>query len=209
MPDKTQFHGWPIVGWSTLAVGFMVGLILLALGLGEPGLRLSIRNTSRTSFVFFVCAFTAPALYALRPSRATAWLRENQAYLFASFFVSHVFHAAAIFTLAALTRGASLADRSLPVIAAGGLVYLFIALAAAPAFPRAARWLDARPKVRALRTFGLYAVWLTFADSYGSRALRSLFHVPFALVLVAALALRLSAPGIRGRAGRRVILPAA
>lgn len=174
-------------------VCLMTAALLLFYGAGEDGLRSVIRNTARTSFALFVAGFAAPALARLRPARLTLRLADAQPHLFAAFAASHLVHAAAIFTLAWQTRGASLEDRGAAVIIAGGLVYLCILAAALPASARAARWLATRPRARAARTFGLYLVWLTFADSYGGRAVGSLFYVPFALVLLAALALRLLA----------------
>lgn len=171
----------------------MTAALLVFYGAGETGLRSVIRNTARTSFVLFITGFAGPALAALRPARATHRLAAQQPHLFAAFAASHLVHAAAIFTLAWQTNGASLEGRAAAEIAAGGLVYLCILAAAVPASARAARWIASHPKISAARAAGLYLVWLTFADSYGGRAARSLFYVPFALVLLAALALRLLA----------------
>ena len=186
-------RGWRLAGLASLLVCLMTAALLLSHGAGEDGLRSVIRNTARTSFALFVAGFAGPALAALRPSRLTRRLAAEQPHLFAAFASSHLVHAAAIFTLAWLTRGASLEGRDPHTLAAGGLVYLCILAAAAPASPRAAGWLASRPRAAAARTAGLYLVWLTFAGSYGGRAARSLFYVPFALALVAALALRLLA----------------
>jgi sulfoxide reductase heme-binding subunit YedZ len=173
--------GWRLTAAATLLVCLMTAALLAFYGAGEEGLRSVIRNTARTSFVLFIAGFVGPALAALRPARLTRRLAAEQPHLFASFAASHLVHAAAIFALAWQTRGASLEDRGAAIVAAGGLVYLCILAAAAPAFSSAAR------------TVGLYLVWLTFADSYGGRAASSFFYVPFALVLLSALALRLLA----------------
>lgn len=195
--DETRaagtLSGWRLAAGAALAVCLMTAALLVFYGTGEDGLRSVIRNTARTSFVLFIAGFVGPALAALWPTRAARRFAAEQPHLFASFAASHLVHAAAIFTLAWQTGGASLGDRDVLVIAAGGLVYLCILAAAVPASARAARWLASHPKISAARTVGLYLVWLTFADSYGGRAARSLFYVPFALVLLAALALRLLA----------------
>ena len=185
--------GWRLTAAAALAVCLVTAALLLFYGAGEDGLRAVIRNTARTSVALFLAGFAGPALAALRPARFTRGLAAEQPYLFAAFAASHLVHAAAIFTLAWQTRGASLEDRGAFVVGAGGFVYLCILAAALPASARAARWLAARPKAAAARTVGLYLVWLTFADSYGGRAARTLFYVPFALALLAALALRLAA----------------
>jgi hypothetical protein len=181
--------------------------LLLAHGAGEEGLRACIRNTARTSFALFLAAFAAPALDALRPARWTRWLRENAPHLFAAFAASHLFHAAAIFALARRTNGASLADRPSAEIAAGGVVYLFILLAALTAFPAFAAWVGRRAWARLTLAFGLHVIWLTFLNSYGERAAGELFYLPFAALLVAALLANLLAavtrrkPRPRGNAG--------
>jgi sulfoxide reductase heme-binding subunit YedZ len=185
--------GRRLIAFAALAVCLMTAALLLSHGAGEAGLRSVIRNTARTSFILFLAGFAGPALAALWPARPTRRLAALEPHLFASFAASHLVHAAAIFTLAWQTRGASLEDRGALVIVAGGLVYLCILAAAAPAGAPGARGRAARPRARAARTVGLYLVWLTFADSYGGRAARSVFYLPFALALLAALALRLLA----------------
>ena len=61
-------NGWPIVGWATLALAAMVAAILGVVGTGEPGIRMIIRATARTSVVSFSLAFAASALRRRRPS---------------------------------------------------------------------------------------------------------------------------------------------
>jgi sulfoxide reductase heme-binding subunit YedZ len=197
---RKSFGGWWLVGCAALAVALMAAALIYAYGAGEEGLRSAVRNTARTSFLFFVCAFVARALYSLRQTRASLWLSENQPYLYASLAASHLIHAAAIFALAAATKGESLEGRSATTIAGGAMAYLFIALAAAPAIPRAARFIESHWRVGSVRAFGIYYVWAIFMSSYGGRAVQSSFYKPFAFTLVAALALRVVA--LR-RAGRR------
>ena len=201
--DGVRPYGWRLVGIAALLVCLMTAALLLCYGAGEDGLRSVIRNTARTSFALFITGFAGPALAALRPMRATRRLAAEQPHLFAAFAASHLVHAAAIFTLAWQTGGASLEGRAPAEIAAGGLIYLCILAAAVPASARAARWLASHPKAGRARAAGLYLVWLTFADSYGGRAAESLFYAPFALALLAALALRLLATARRrARAAR-------
>ena len=186
-------RGWRLTAVAAVFVCLMTAALLAFYGVAGDGLRSVIRNTARTSFVLFIAGFVGPALATLWPARTTRRLAAEQPHLFAGLAASHLVHAAAIITLAWQTGGASLEDRGLAVIVAGGLVYLCILAAALPASARAARWLASHPRARAARTAGLYLVWLTFADSYGGRAARSPFYLPFALVAVSALALRLLA----------------
>ena len=194
MNGESFLRGWRLTACAAAVVCVWVAGLLATGGAGEEGLRSIIRATARTSFALFIAGFAAPALDALRPSRATRWLCENRAHLFAAFAASHLVHAAAIFTLAWKTGGASLADRSPAIVAFGGVVYLFILLAAAPAFRSVAAWIESRPWARLLRAIGLYQIWLTFFNSYGGRVMEGdLFYLPFAALLVAALALDLIA----------------
>src|SRR5262245_15492669 len=94
-----QPQGWPLVGWSTLLLVFMVALILGIEGAGEDGLRTVIRATARTSVVLFVAAFTASSLRALWPVPVTRWLLTNRRYIGVSFAVSHFLHLLAILAL--------------------------------------------------------------------------------------------------------------
>jgi sulfoxide reductase heme-binding subunit YedZ len=189
------FGGWALVGCAALCVAVMCAALVAVYGSGEEGLRSVVRNTARTSFLFFVGAFVARALHSLRHTRASLWLSDNQPYLYASFAASHLIHAAAIFALAAATHGASLGGRGVTTVigGGGGIAYLFIALAAAPAFPRAAAFIGSHPNANAVRAFGVYYVWVIFMFSYGGRAVRSSFYKPFAFALVAALALHVIA----------------
>lgn len=191
--DEGGARGWRLTAAAALTVCLMTAALLAFYGAGEDGLRSVIRNTARTSFALFLAGFVGPALATLRPARATRRLAARQSHLFAGLAASHLVHAAAIFTLAWQTRGASLEGRDLHTLAAGGLVYLCILAAAAPASATAARWLASRPKARAARAAGLYLVLLTFAGAYGGRAADSLFYAPFALALIVALTLRLVA----------------
>jgi hypothetical protein len=54
-----------------------------------------------------------------------------------------------------------------------------------------------------LHTFGVYFLWLEFFGAFGRRALHDPFYVPFVLVCLAAMALRL---GARWRAVREASL---
>lgn len=202
--DEARPAGWRLTICAAAIVCVTCAGLLAAHGAGEEGLRSIIRATARTSVALFLAGFVAPALDALRPARWTRRLRANRAHLFAAFAASHLVHAAAILALARETNGASLADRSPAVVALGGLVYLFILYAGATACAPVAAWVGRRAWARTLHAAGLYAVWLTFFNSYGGRAVEGdLFYAPFAAALVAALALDLLAARPRGKSRPR------
>ena len=199
--DAPQGHprGRSLIVCSSLAVAAAVAATLLVYGAGEAGLRAVIRNTARTSFLLFTSSFVARPLCSLRRTRVARRLDENRATLYVSFAVSHLIHAAAIFALAAATRGASLAGRDAGTLAGGAFAYLIIVATAATYYGGASRRVESHEAARLLRSFGFYYVWLIFMISYGGRAADSLAYLPFAVVLVAAVSVRLLAAIVRPR----------
>jgi sulfoxide reductase heme-binding subunit YedZ len=188
---ERRLRGGQVVGAATLFVVVLVAAIILTAGLHGAALRAVIRATARTSFVLFIAAFTAPALDALVARRWTHRLREYEGALFVSFAVSHLVHALAILLLAAATNGVSWRAVGASQIYGGGLAYVFIFWLACGALGGAR--FERRPW-RPLRSFALYYIWFIFMFSYGGRAAgESLRFVPLVLVLLVALALRLTA----------------
>ena len=189
---KSYSQGWIIVGWAALALSVMVAILIAIYGTGEEGVRVVIRATARTSFVIFLTAFTATALVKLWPGSVTKWIRSNRRYIGVSFAVSHSMHAAAILALALLTAGASIRETDAPALIGGSLAYLFIAAMVATSFDRTTVLLGQR-RWQLLHTVGIYYLFLIFLFSYGGRAVVSIYHVPLAVLLVAAITLRLIA----------------
>ena len=93
----------------------------------------------------------------------------NRRYLGVSFAVSHFAHLVAIL---------------------GGIAYLFVVAMAATSFDRTAAWLGPRACGR-LHTIGVYWIYAIFFVSFVPRAFTSLLYVPFALLLLGALGIRL------------------
>ena len=182
-------NGWPIVGWATLALAAMVAAILGAVGTGEPGIRMIIRATARTSVVSFSLAFAASALHRRRPTPATAWLLRNRRQLGVSFAVSHLVHLLAIFALAGWTWAGFLAGTPTAALVGGGLAYVFLALRTLTSFDATAGLLGPRAW-RRLHTTGSYYVWIIFAQNFFVQAARSAFYWPYAALLGGAMLLR-------------------
>lgn len=186
---RNYFDRWMITGWATLAIGLMIAAILATYGAGEKGIHLVIRSTAQTSFVLFTAAFVASPLFKLWPSGVTRWLRANRRYVGVSFAVSHVFHGVAIITLAVITSGASL---EMTALVGGLIIYMIILAMAATSFDQTARWLGQRAWQR-LHTTGMYVLWAVFALAYAGRAINSILYLPFALVVISAMLLRIAA----------------
>ena len=164
----------------------MVATLLAASGWTEPGLRLLIRATARTSIVLFLAAFLASTLCRRWPGPATVWLLQNRRYVGLGFAVSHLLHLLAIVELHAVAP-AAFAD--IPwvtlIVGSGGFVMVGIMAAtssdAAVGLLGASRW-------RNLHRFGLYYLWIVFAFTY--------LHTNLVVTAVLAVAL-----GVRLRGG--------
>jgi methionine sulfoxide reductase heme-binding subunit len=188
---STLPNGWPVVGWASLAILAMVGVLLATYGADEAGIRVVIRATARSSFGFFLAAFVASALRRAWHSSATAWVLANRRYLGVSFAVSHFVHLLAIFALYHWSAREFLVGTGATVTALGGLGYVFVFAMAATSFDRSAAWLGRR-RWRILHTTGMYYLWFIFTVSYVPRAATSPTYAPLALLALGALAFRLT-----------------
>ena len=169
---------------------------LAAHGAGEEGIRAVLRLTARTSFVLFTTAFAASALARRWPGPTTRWLVANRRQIGVSFAVSHTVHLAAIVALSRLTP--LFTDATIAIAVLG---YVAIAAMTLTSFDRTAAWLGPRRWRRLHLTAGYY-IWAVFLASYLPRTiLESPAYAPFVVVLLAVLALRLTA-------GRRSVVAA-
>lgn len=191
-----SLEGPRIIGWAALALAAMTAGLLAIYGTGEPGIRVMIRATARTSVVLFTAAFTAAAAVRLWPRPSTKWMLRNRRYLGLSFAASHAVHLAFIVYAAAI---AGFLEINAVTIVFGGLAYVFIALMTATSFDGAVAWLGRRRWQR-LHTIGAYYIWFIFLQSYAPRALESIAYVPVTLLVVGGLVVRLVA---RRRSVRR------
>ncbi len=185
-------NGWPIVAWSTLAVTAIVAAILALVGTDEPGLRMAIRATARTSVVFFTLAFAASSLRRRWPNAVTAWLLRNRRQLGVSFASSHAIHLLAILALCGWTWSGLVERTPTVTLVGGGIAYVFIALMTATSFDATAAWLGPR-RWRRLHTVGAYYNWAIFALNFFVLAFMSPVYWPFAALLAGAMAVRLAA----------------
>jgi hypothetical protein len=182
--------GWPLVGWSASAVAALCSATFLAAGGDEAGLRAAIRLSAKTSLALFTSAFIASSVRALWPSALTTWLLANRRYLGVSFAASHAMHLLAIVALARVASDFRLDPATL---IGGGFAYVLLAAMTATSFDRSAAWIGPR-RWHLLHTTGMYYCWFIFFISYLPRALvESVLYLPFVVVLVGALVLRIIA----------------
>ena len=198
-------EGWAVTRWASAALLLMVAMILLAMGWTDASLRLVVRSTARTSLCLFLLAFSASSLCRLWPARPTRWFQRNRRYVGVSFAVSHLLHLSALGSLAMFFPKPFASEQNIPAVLGGGLAYLFIAAMALTSSDRAQALLG-RYRWRWLHLVGGYFLWLVFAESYLRRALNDLSDLPFAVLVIAALALRVAPrPRVAGqRAGASV-----
>jgi methionine sulfoxide reductase heme-binding subunit len=187
----SAFQGWRLVGVAAAVIGASTAALWFATPDAVAALRAIIRATARSSVTLFLLALTASALWRFWPNAWTRWQRRNRRYLGVAFAASHFIHLLAILTLRELAP-AELADVALTTWIFGGLAYVFIAAMTATSFDRTAQALGPRAW-SALHTTGSYYVWLIFANSYISRAVMTPEYIPVAILLVAALGLRIAA----------------
>ncbi len=182
--------GWPIVGWSTLAIAALCGLLLLVLASGEDGWRAVVRLTAKTSLTLFTAAFIASSVRVLWPTPTTKWLLANRRYLGVSFAASHAIHLLGIIVLVRLVPDFEINRTTL---IGGGLAYVFLAAMTATSFDRTAAWLGPR-KWKLLHRTGMYYCWFIFFISYAPRAAgESLLYLPFVVVLLGSIGIRIAA----------------
>jgi hypothetical protein len=194
---RDTLGGGRLVALAAFLLLAMSALVLAFEGTGEPGLRMWIRATARTSLVLFGAAFTASSLRSLWPTPATGWLLRQRRYLGLSFAFSHGLHLIAILWLRGQLGPAFEIDTV--TIVFGGGAYVMIALLAATSSDRAVAWLGRR-RWRMLHRIGVYWIWIIFANSYTARAVmaiargtESLGYVPVALFIWALLGVRIAA----------------
>ncbi len=182
--------GWPLVGWAALLLITMAATTLCVRGVGETGWRAVIRATAQTSLLLFTSAFVASALARTWPTPLTHWMLRNRRYLGVSFAVSHLLHLFAILALVDVAAGTFHVDAV--TLVGGGIGYAFVAAMALTSFDRTARWMGPR-RWKLLHTVGGHYLWLIFLLQYVALTAKSLVYAPFAMLVVAAMGLRVLA----------------
>lgn len=183
--------GWRMTAVISAAILAAALLQYAALG-GVEGIRAVIRLTARTSFVLFLAAFTASALAQIFPSPTTHWLRRNRRYLGVAFAFSHLVHLVFIILLFKLDPATFWIGRTPTSLIAPSITYVFIFAMAATSFDRTAEAIGATAW-KWLHWLGAYSIWISFTAAFGGRAAKSGFYIPFTVLLVIALLLRIYA----------------
>ena len=195
---RGRLEGWPIVGWSALALVSMAGVLLGVYGTQEEGVRVLIRATARTSFVLLLAAFVASSARRLWRNGATSWLLRNRRYLGVSFAASHALHLAGILTLVTRWPDSFWSKTSNATIFGGGLGYLFVAAMTLTSSDAAVRRLGLS-RWKLLHRVGIWVLFGIFVLTYGPAGLSHPTYLPASFACIGALGLRIAAR-IRARA---------
>ncbi len=183
---------------ATLANLAVAALVLALAGTGVEGTELALRTTARVSFVWFVLAFVASPLHALRPSRHSLRLVERRSSFGVIFGLSmsmHVGFILRLYELHAPERPPMVTEADF-WIGIPGLV--LVALLTITSF-RALRSRLSATAWRRLHLTGIWVVWTIFllclVDSVGRKSSDHpvLAYWSFIVVLLGAMGLRLAA----------------
>jgi DMSO/TMAO reductase YedYZ heme-binding membrane subunit len=183
-------RGWRIVGVATGLLLFAFAVVVAIFGTDEHGLRVLVRSTARISFLVFLPVYLASPLRRLWKSEATRWLLANRRQLGVSFAIAHLLHGGAIYMLSLLMGDAF--EASPVTLIFGGFAYVLVFAMAITSSDRMVARLG-RSRWRALHRFGLHYIWTIWLLQWGRLSFESLFYLPFTLLTVAALGVRIAA----------------
>ncbi len=189
------FLGWDAGAWRHLSIWIALlvavgGTIVATQGVSEDSFSLLARTMQRFAFVSFLGAFVAGPLHYFRPGVLSRWLVRRRPQLGVGFALAHwVFLATNIARVQLFYEGDFLAFRPWFTWVFGGMAEVLFAAMVVTSFPAPRRALGPR-LWRALHTLGVYVIALTFAAGYVPRAVIEPRFLPFAVLLIAAFALR-------------------
>jgi methionine sulfoxide reductase heme-binding subunit len=189
---RGYLEGWYLFGALSLAITALAVWLASMRGFEVEGVRMVVRYTARSSLLLFCLAFSASALYRLRPGAFTAWQLRNRRYLGLSFAFSHLVHAIAIVCFAVMAPPLFKEATSLASFVFGGIGYGFIVAMAATSFDRTTAAIGPR-SWRILHTTAACYLWFQFMVSFGMRIPAMPNYAFFLLPLLAAMALRIAA----------------
>jgi len=175
---------------AAVGASSIIATSLAAYPVPSDGWQHAARYTARFSFVIFLAVFLARPWHQFWPSQTTRWAVLHRRGLGLAFATAHLIH------LYALTRF-RLDNKQMPTLGlalvSGVGAYVLIAAMAVTSNDAAVRMLGSRNWKR-LHRVGIYWIWFAFFEFYVFRiAAGKLFFVPFALVALAALSLRVAA----------------
>ena len=181
----------PLILATAGGVALQALVILGTQGLGEEGIRMTLRASARLGFVLFFLTFIASSLRTLFPGRPSRALATRRRALGLSFAVAHLTAGAALLVLHARYPSTFTAI-TYPLQRIGGMVgFLAIFAMVATSFEPPKHWLGPR-RWKGLHEVCIGFLWLNYLVSFGRRAVvnGNPFYLPFLLLLLLALGLK-------------------
>ena len=183
-----NFSGWRLVLGIVSATALLVASLIAIYGTGEPGIRLWLKVTGRIDTIPFAAAFVASPLHQILPSTFSAWLVKNRRFLGISFALQHL-----LLHLPAVIWFLAIATLPQAQIAIAGLAYVLIATMLITSFETPARWLG-HQRWKILHKTGLFYVMFVFIATFLPKVPNNpTTYVPFVILLLAAVILRIFA----------------
>lgn len=179
-----------------LALGFLLGLLTLLAGLQfggtiAEGWQLAARWTGRAGFPLLIAAYSASSLARLWPAPWSRSLLRDRRWWGLGFAISHTIHLYALIIHFQVSDAPPLAIS----IYGGGFGYLLLYAMVLTSTPAAQRAMGRSWKQ--LHSLGVHFLWFIFAFDFTSLSFskpdEQAFTIPAAIVVWAALALRLAA----------------
>lgn len=163
--------------------------LVIQAGFTESVDRIMIRMTAKMSLILFLLAFSASALHQLLQSNWTATLVKYRRYVGLSFAMSHTFHLVFILLLQFYFDAQNFEERGFATVSGGAIAYVFMYLMAFTSTDHMFEKLGRR-KWSLLHILGSYYIILVFGVSYIPRAIVDFNYLPYAILILIAVILR-------------------
>ena len=182
-------EGWRVMLALSGVVFAMACTVVTLEGMTEPGLRMLVRASARSSAILFLTAFAAPGVGALRSGTVGAWLTCNASSIFLSFGFSHFVHLVALGLWAKLFPNSFFAHVRPTALVMGSLLYVLIGFMCMQILRGASA---RRGRTGAVEGMGGFVLWAAFALVYVSQVLTGVLYALLAFFALASLAVRLA-----------------
>ena len=185
-PLSSNQKNW-LVFFATLGFGLLASFGLLqAAGHTDENVRETLRLTARASFAILLIIFVARPAHQLFTTHFTSQLLSRRRLLGVAFAGMHTAHLVLIFYRLRINEDMGLEAGNIP----GAIIYLLIFAMFVTSFDSTTRMLG-RTNWKRLHTFGLYVIFIAFAQREIPRSLETAESANWILTALAAAALLL------------------
>jgi len=181
----------PLISLTAFALAVLLVAAGWVAGFSEESVRIVVRWTAKIAVLAFAAAFSASSLRLFWRSETTRFLVKNRRRMGLSFALAHTVHLIALIVLGVAFPSPFLDDLSIVTLVGGGLAYVFMFAMAATSNDASVRALGP-VRWRRLHTIGGWYIWAIFTQSYLPRAVVDPAALPFVLLLLGVLVLRIA-----------------